>query len=135
MDAGIRAARLQLARDRIRVATLALVERHGLHDHSTTMADADRMPVAVRDVYQLEAVAALLDALVLTEAVKAEDATPESELAALSSVGPQLAEKLTEAGITNVVTLSDASDDELLAIDGVGRSTLRRIRAEIGQAR
>lgn len=132
MDPAIRARRLAIARDRIGVAALALAERHGLHAEAAAVAAAVVARADVRDVISSEAIAALLDAIVAAEGAAQPEMTPERELAALAAVGPRLAATLVERGITNVVALRETSDDDLLAIEGVGPATVRKIRAELG---
>jgi hypothetical protein len=44
-------------------------------------------------------------------------------------VGHDLADRLAAAGYLTLADLEVASDEELLAIDGVGQATLKRLRA------
>lgn len=133
MDPSVKATRTAIAQNRVTVAASAVAERYGLTDQLTAVQTASAVRADVRPLYQMEAVADLLDAIVASEGVEAEDASPESELLVLESVNARTARLLTESGYTNVVALREASDDDLVAISGIGAATVRAIRAEIGQ--
>lgn len=51
----------------------------------------------------------------------------------LSGVPSNTLAALVEAGYTTLTTMFQASDEELLAVDGVGQAMLKRIRAELVQ--
>ena len=42
----------------------------------------------------------------------------------------ELAEKLQAAGLTNPRRIRDATDKELLSVEGIGKATLERVRAK-----
>jgi predicted flap endonuclease-1-like 5' DNA nuclease len=132
MDPAAKRTKMAILQNRVAVSASALAERHGLHAAAEQVTRAQVAPLSVRDVYQLEAIADLIDALVASGSVVDADATPASELSALASVGPKVAETLSGYGITNVVQLRDMSDADLESIDGIGKATIRRIRADIG---
>lgn len=64
MDPAIKAAETAIARDRIQAAATALAERYGLDAQVAAVSDVQRAPLQVRDLYQMRAVADLLDAIV-----------------------------------------------------------------------
>lgn len=49
----------------------------------------------------------------------------------VSGVGPELAENLKEAGYETSEDLKAASDEQLLAVDGLGNAKLKQIRADL----
>ena len=42
----------------------------------------------------------------------------------------ELAEKLRAVGLTNPRRIRDATDKELLSVEGIGKATLERVRAK-----
>lgn len=46
----------------------------------------------------------------------------------VAGIGPDLAIKLKARGIASLADLANASDEDLLAIDGIGKAKLARIR-------
>ena len=134
MDNRIKATRTAIARNRMQVATRALAERYGLAAQVAAIDAAARVPASAREVYQLEATADLLDAIIAAVNVPAANATPASELAVLDAVSPGLAKKLVAAGYDNLVSVREATDDDLVAIKGIAKKTVQKIRAEIGYA-
>ena len=46
---------------------------------------------------------------------------------------PELAEKLQAAGFANPRQIRDATDKELLAVEGLGRATLEKVRSKFSQ--
>lgn len=55
-----------------------------------------------------------------------------SELEDVDGVGEGLANDLRQAGFDSPQDLSNASDEELLAIDGIGPAKLKAIRGNVG---
>lgn len=53
------------------------------------------------------------------------------EMIALDGIGPDLADKLVAAGIVSVEAIKNASDDVLIAIDGIGSKLLKNIRKQL----
>jgi len=51
-----------------------------------------------------------------------------------SGMGKAQAEKLLDAGLWPVKKLRIASDEELLAIEGIGQATVDKVRAWAGKA-
>jgi len=51
----------------------------------------------------------------------------------LESVLPELAERLVEAGFENLNDVRVATDEELLAVDGIGPARLRKVRSAVGE--
>lgn len=129
MDPSVRNRRRATANQRIALATDALAERFGIHAQRDAL-DAAGTARYERDLYTSEAVADLLEAIV---AATAEQAEPASEFAAMG-VDPSIAEKLIDAGYGDAAAVRAASDDDLLAIKGVGKATVRDLRASLGVA-
>lgn len=61
------------------------------------------------------------------EAAPAESSSLED----IDGIGPDLAQKLKEAGYHSPDDLRNASDEELLAIDGLGNARLKQIREDL----
>lgn len=59
------------------------------------------------------------------------EAAESSTLEDIDGIGPDLAEKLKEAGYHSPDDLRSASDEELLAIDGLGNAKLKQIREDL----
>lgn len=55
----------------------------------------------------------------------------QSVLIDLEGIGPDLANKLNAIGIYTLAELSKASDEALLAVDGIGKRNLKTIRAQL----
>lgn len=132
MDPAIKNQRQAIAQNRLATAATALAARYGLQEHAEALDACNLVRATVRPLYQLEATADLLDAIIASEGTEAADATPASELAALDAITPGLADKLVAGGFTNLVMVREATDDELEATPGVGKATVRKIRAEVG---
>jgi len=49
----------------------------------------------------------------------------------LPGIGPEIAEALVNAGLNTVEKIKKASDAQLLAIPGIGKTRLEAIRAEL----
>lgn len=61
------------------------------------------------------------------DSASAESSTLED----IDGIGPDLAQKLWEAGYDSPDDLRSASDEELLAIDGLGNAKLKQIREDL----
>ena len=57
---------------------------------------------------------------------------PPTTLEEVDGVGPDLAEKLAHAGIYTVEDLRGAEEADLVAIDGIGRTTAKRLKEQVG---
>jgi N utilization substance protein A len=72
-----------------------------------------------------------------TEGAVAEDQPDESGLASIEGVGPKTAEHLREAGYDTVEKIAAMSDEEILAVPGIGEKTAQKIllsaRAMLGK--
>jgi ERCC4-type nuclease len=60
------------------------------------------------------------------------DASPEEALEDIDGINPEIAEELRSMGFDSPDDLNEASDDELLAVDGIGPARLERIRKALG---
>ena len=62
-----------------------------------------------------------------TASVSPPEAAVQSDLARALEIGPEVAQEMADLGIT-LETLSETDDKTLLAIPGIGKATLRKIR-------
>ena len=65
------------------------------------------------------------------ENLKAPEPEPEGEPDLASVLGSELAAALTEVGFVTVGDVATATDEELLAVNGVGPAKVRRIREAV----
>lgn len=68
----------------------------------------------------------------LTRLEGTSEGDSQDSLEEVDGIGPDLAEKLQEAGYHSPQDLKSASDEELLAVDGLGPSRLRQVREDLG---
>lgn len=130
------AARTTLAHRRI----LAAVEQLADDPAQVEALKGSQLPSrdpAYQAVVQLESIVGVLEGLV------ADEAAPTEEVARLSPTPSPVVLPLDEptvmllvnAGFDTPEALREATDDELLAIKGIGRKTLKEIRGAPGLAR
>lgn len=117
----------------IRIAKLAGVadpERRVEPELTATLRFGDPNLAAL---YQEQARIELIEeALAKLESSSSVD-SPRTSLKEVDGIGPDLAEKLEEAGYQTPEDLKSASDEELLAVDGLGQAKLRQIRADLSR--
>ena len=63
----------------------------------------------------------------------AEEAPEESGLRSIAGVGPKTAQALAEAGYKTTADLKAASEEELLAVKGIGKKTVEKILVALGK--
>jgi DNA uptake protein ComE-like DNA-binding protein len=129
MERGILAARDATAQARIMSAAAQLGARFGLDEQAERVASATARDALVRNLFQREAVADLLEAVVAASEPMSDD--PAGELEAMG-LEPSVAEKLEAAGYRDAASIRAASDEELREVDGIGAATLRKVRAVVG---
>lgn len=136
MDRTVLARRRALAQQRVVAAAGYLAERHGLPDEYAAVAAASsgtRDP-EVRAMLELEALADFLEAMtrrgIVTTAEAARGVAADSWEAL--ELAPRARAALIAAGYADPAEAASASDEELLALDGVGRGTVAAIRAAAG---
>jgi hypothetical protein len=61
--------------------------------------------------------------------------TPDARPTLADTVGQELADRLASAGYTTPEAIQAASDDDLLALKGIGPGTLRQLRQTYGAGR
>ena len=125
MHPRIRAERRAIAQQRIESAVSLLAEQQ-----PELVAFADRLRATNKDpeleaLFRLEAIADFLSQLTGPEQ------EPPSELAALDGLGPELVQALADKGIVTLVDLTAASDEDLLAVSGIGKGLLKKLRSQI----
>lgn len=54
-----------------------------------------------------------------------------TDLEYIDGIGPEVAQRLREADITTLDELREADDDTLLAVDGIGKASLKKIRSQL----
>lgn len=57
---------------------------------------------------------------------------PATSLEEIDGIGPDLARELRAVGIESVEDLRGANDNDLLALDGIGKAKLKKIREQVG---
>ena len=57
---------------------------------------------------------------------------PITSLEEVDGIGPDLVQSLNEGGIYSLEDLRGANDNDLLKIDGIGKSKLKKLREQIG---
>jgi predicted flap endonuclease-1-like 5' DNA nuclease len=82
----------------------------------------------LKQLYQDEALVGLLREI--EAALSAREGEPAG-LEGIEGIGEELAETLREAGFHTADELQAASDEQLLAIEGIGEATVKRIREQI----
>lgn len=135
MHPDIRAQRFDDARKRLQVVAEKLADATG--DSSIQeKALAIENPISgvvepqTRDLLQLEATVECLEAAVDKKVGGSQH--DEKSLDDVDGIGPDLAKDLHEKGYKSPEDLQKASDEELLAVDGIGKSKLERIRKDLG---
>lgn len=133
MDGTVMRQRAHRAHGRILAAAQYLADRHGLPDEYAVMAGAGeryRDP-EVKALFEAEALADFLERMVTGGMVTMKEAgrgVTTSSLEALD-ITPSARLALISAGITDVSRAAEFTDEELLAVNGVGPATVRSIRA------
>jgi hypothetical protein len=120
------AIKREAAMGRIEAAAGALRGRFALAVPADLLQPAYRDPAEGHAV-QMEAVAAVLEQIV---AATAPAELPEdASVFAVADVDGKALQALHDAGYTTLDAVRNASDEELLAVRGIGQTTLERIRA------
>ena len=123
MKESARAARDEIAHNRSVAALKALA---GEDDPKVTELEdlrARRMPAAVGSMLEREIMADILEGLAERQAALKDPGDPLDE----STV-----QTLTDAGYDSLEAVREASDEDLLAINGIGPAKLQEIREKVG---
>lgn len=140
MDRTIRVKRLADAMSGIQQKAAVLADKADALEEYESFLQALRVrDVPTSQTLQLEALNKLLakaiKAPALPLAPKPSPAQPgspgERNLEDVDGIGDELAENLRDAGFNTPDDLREATDDELIAIDGIGQAKLKRIRDDL----
>lgn len=137
MDRAIRVKRHADAMQGIEEKAAVLAEKAGAEEEYETFLQAKRVrDVPTSETLQLEALNELLDKALQADPSLASEVSDngdsgERNLEDVDGIGWELAENLRDAGIDTPDDLRAASDEDLLAIEGIGEATLKKIRADL----
>jgi predicted flap endonuclease-1-like 5' DNA nuclease len=145
--------RRRQALDRADRAANALAEDYpNVLEEMVALRNARGRDEAHTEVKRVEALAGLLEAVAEATNTEVPEGEPEpvitessasrgdanspgpnggESLEDINGIGPDLADNLRDAGFNSPDDLRDASDDDLLAVDGLGPGTLKKIRENV----
>lgn len=121
------------ALDSISADADAIAEVHPeIADKADALKNASGRDPLHTETYRLCALADLMKAVAEAIGASRQDVSEdERTLEDIDGIGPELADNLREVGLQSPGDLRQASDGELLAVDGVGEGKLKKIRANL----
>lgn len=119
--------------DRAEAAANAIAgENEEVAEKAHALKDVSGRDSMHEETNRITALADLLEAIAVAVGVTMpEDPSDGTELEDVDGVNAELAGELRAAGYETPEDLGDASDEELLRIDGIGPATLKKIRADL----
>lgn len=114
--------------ERAKNAARALAENYPeLNGHAEALTNARGRDHMHLEAVRIAALADLMEAIV--EAVGARE--EPGNLESLDEIGPELAERLGAEGFETLADLAEASDEDLLKVEGLGKAKLGKIRKQL----
>lgn len=107
------------AEKKLAAAATSIGRKIGVKSAASRTAGAYHRDLRIRELYQLESLAELF------QEIDAALSGPESS---------ELPKEVVAAGYDTPEKVRAATDEDLLAIDGVGKATVRKLREEFGHA-